>query len=81
MEDIVSPEGFFDDFENAIKSIYDDVKILDASELASYELAGFKFKNGVIRVSIKYGGITTPEGYTLEMKWGSQGPPLKFRFL
>ena len=80
LSDIGSPDGFFDDFQNAIAEVFDDLEILGLEDLAPYELAGFKFNNNVIRVSIKTGGNTT-DGYTLQIKWGNQGNPLKFRFI
>jgi hypothetical protein len=80
MSDIASPEGFFDDFQDALGSIFSDLTILTPPQLAQYELAGFKCNNNVIKVTIKYGGNTNPNGYTLELKYANN-PPIKLRFL
>jgi len=72
LSDIGSAEGFFDNLQNALGDKFGDLRPLGLNELASYEIAGFKMNNDVIRVSIKYGGTTHPDGYTIEMKWGSQ---------
>ncbi len=79
---VLSPEGFFDDLQDELADLFNDIEILTPSQLAQYEIDGFKVNNGVIRVSIKTGGSTIPDpnGYTLEMKFGNK-LPLKFRFL
>ena len=73
-----SPEQFWDDLQSQFPS----ATILPLNQLAPYEIAGFRINgtgSGQIRFSIKYGGNSNPNGYTIEIKLGSN-EPLKFRF-
>lgn len=76
LNNLDSPEGFFDDFQR----LFPNVREIPSSQLrstSSYtELAGFR--SGQLRVIIKYGGTTFPDGYTLEAKNGG-APIFKIR--
>ncbi|MFN4256480.1 MAG: hypothetical protein ACK4Q5_15875 [Saprospiraceae bacterium] len=50
-----------------LEDVFPNATILSPSQLAPYEIAGIKLNNGT-RISIKYGGNTNPNGYTIEFK-------------
>ncbi|MBK9151969.1 MAG: hypothetical protein IPM26_13670 [Saprospiraceae bacterium] len=72
-------ETFWDNIENSFSSL-PGFTLLQPLELAQYEIAGFKINNGVIRISIKYGGNTNPNGHTIELKYANN-PPFKIRII
>lgn len=61
-----------------LEDVFPNATILSPSQLAPYEIAGIKLNNGT-RISIKYGGNTNPNGYTIEFKTNS-GFIYKIRF-
>ena len=73
IKDIGNAETFWDNIENNFSTI-PGFTLLLPTELAPYEISAFKFNNGVIRVSIKYGGNTNPNGYTIELKYANNIP-------
>lgn len=68
------PFEIWDDIEN----IFPNATILTPAELATYEIAGIRLTNQT-KITMKYGGNTNPNGYSLEFKT-NQGFILKFRF-
>ena len=72
----VDPFAFFDSFQKSFPTVL----VIPINKLAPYEIAGFTIGNEYgTRVSIKYGGNTNPNGYTLEIKLPS-GRITKIRF-
>ncbi|MCC6458937.1 MAG: hypothetical protein IT260_00610 [Saprospiraceae bacterium] len=75
-----SPLSFWDDLENSLKQI-PGVKILTPGELAQYELAGVQLNHPYgHKITLKYGGNTNPNGYTLVFKLQPGGGEFKIRF-
>ncbi len=73
--DIDEPFEFWDDFE----AMFPNAQVIPTNQLMPSELAGFKLNGGQFRCSIKYGGNTHPNGFTIEIKKNNL-PPFKIRF-
>lgn len=68
IDDVSDPVGFYDALEQELGDFFSDIQVLPPTSLATYELAGFTFNNGVYKVTIKYGGNTNPNGYSIELR-------------